>query len=504
MHAALDVVIVGSGFGGSLLALILARLGFRCALLDRERHPRFAIGESSTPAANLILRQLAWKYDLHRIIPLSRFGTWQATYPHLVCGLKRGFSYFKHVRGEPFRPDPRHGNELLVSASSEDARADTHWLRSDVDRFLVEEACEAGVLYVDRVELSIMGRQPWRLAGRRDGCEHQFEAPLLLDASGAGEFLRRHLRLPPGEDRLRTSSRALFGHFVGVGSWREWLERTGAAVQDHPFPCDSAALHQILDEGWIWQLRFQNGVTSVGFALDTVRCPLDDRVSAWDEWGMWLARYPSVRETIEPARMVAPGSEPRRTGRMQRWTLQAAGDDWALLPHTAGFIDPLHSTGIAHTLSGVERLAAILQTHGAVQGLSMPLAEYSQTVAREISLIDRMVSACYRAMGDFPLFIGASQLYFAAATNYERRRLASRGPDPGPLLLAGDESFLAAVADVERVLDVALASDLGKHDIDRFNAAVQEALAPWDHVGLFTADPPNMLRHAVVPDSAPS
>jgi FADH2 O2-dependent halogenase len=50
-----DVLILGSSFSGSLLAWLLARRGLRVALIDRDRHPRFAIGESSTPVADLLL-----------------------------------------------------------------------------------------------------------------------------------------------------------------------------------------------------------------------------------------------------------------------------------------------------------------------------------------------------------------------------------------------------------------------------------------------------------------
>ncbi len=64
MHHDVDVVVLGSGFSGSLLAQILGRTGRSVALLDNHGHPRFAIGESSTPAANLILKELADRYDL--------------------------------------------------------------------------------------------------------------------------------------------------------------------------------------------------------------------------------------------------------------------------------------------------------------------------------------------------------------------------------------------------------------------------------------------------------
>ncbi len=493
-----DVVIVGSGFGGSLLSLLLSRLGIRCVLVERGSHPRFAIGESSTPAANLILRQLAWKYDLPRLAPLGRFGSWQATYPHLTCGLKRGFSYFKQERGAPFLPREDHANELLVAASSQDAEADTHWLRSDVDQFLVESAQNAGVVYFDRIDLTVEGREPWVLSGQRWGEPVRLEAPLVVDASGEAGFLRRQLGLEGGEGELRTNSRCLFAHFHDVGSWHGWLSERGGRVQDHPFCCDHSALHQILDEGWMWQLRFQNGVTSAGFALDAARSPSYRGQTAEEEWKWWLGQYPSLMEQLNQALIVQPPNGLLRTGRIQRWTRPAAGPDWVLLPNTAGFIDPLHSTGIAHTLSGVERLATIFAQHREGDSFQRALAEYSDAIHHEIVLIDRLVSACYRSLHQFPLFVGASMMYFAAATNYERRRHLEPGRTPPTFLLADDPGVLRGVAMVEESLDRALASDFLPHDRASFEESLRAALGPLDHVGLFRSEIPHMHAHTAL------
>ena len=119
MHA--DVAIIGSGFAGSLMSLMLARLGRSCVVIDRQSHPRFAIGESSTPLADMALRDIARRYDLPRLAPLSKYGTWMAAYPQVMRGLKRGFSYFDHEPHQPFVPRPDHANELLVAASTDDA-----------------------------------------------------------------------------------------------------------------------------------------------------------------------------------------------------------------------------------------------------------------------------------------------------------------------------------------------------------------------------------------------
>ena len=86
-----DIAVIGSGFAGSLFAMIARRLGHSVVLLERGRHPRIVIGESSTPLANLLLEELASRYDLPAVRPLSKWGPWQERYPHLPCGLKRGF-----------------------------------------------------------------------------------------------------------------------------------------------------------------------------------------------------------------------------------------------------------------------------------------------------------------------------------------------------------------------------------------------------------------------------
>src|SRR5262245_35947306 len=103
-----DVAILGAGFTGSLLACICRKLGRRVVLIERGVHPRFALGESSTPLANLALQEIARDYGLDWLAPLTKYGSWKKSYPHLVCGLKRGFTYVKHHPGEEFRPRDDH------------------------------------------------------------------------------------------------------------------------------------------------------------------------------------------------------------------------------------------------------------------------------------------------------------------------------------------------------------------------------------------------------------
>ena len=77
MKRSCEVAIVGSGFAGSLLARVLAVLGYDVVLLERGTHPRFAIGESSTPLANLSLERLGdQRYGLADCYRLATHGRW--------------------------------------------------------------------------------------------------------------------------------------------------------------------------------------------------------------------------------------------------------------------------------------------------------------------------------------------------------------------------------------------------------------------------------------------
>lgn len=495
--AVADIVILGSGFAGSVLAMILQRQGRDVLVIDKTRHPRFAIGESSTPTANLVLASLARQYDLPRLTPLAKYGTWQATYPQLTCGLKRGFSYFRHLPDTPFQPRDDHSNELLVAANSEDQLSDTHWLRSEVDAFLATEVRAAGIRLWEETDVNQLGPHAgagWQLAGRRHGQPIAVTAGFIVDASGAAGVVPRALGIPVQRQPCRTHSRALFGHFRGVASWQDMLEAQGGRTADHPFPCDRAAQHQILDEGWMWLLRFENGVTSAGLVLDATRSLPDTSLSPQTQWQRCLDRYPSLRDLFARATLVDPPGTLVRTGRLQRRLTEIVGTHWAALPNTAGFIDPLHSTGIAHSLCGVERLASILEQHWQRPSQTAALLSYQESVLGELDFIDELVAACYRGLARFPLLVACSMLYFAAATTYEERRAA--GDRSCDFLCAND----AALRSIVSHLTGRLSRVQSEAEVETFAAELAIAIRPFNTVGLCNPAARNMYRYTVAPE----
>ncbi len=484
-----DVAIVGSGFAGSLLALALRRQGRTVVMLERGRHPRFAIGESSTPLCNLLLEELADRYDLPRIRPLSKWGTWQSAYPQIGCGLKRGFSFFRHETGERFTDGDDHARQLLVAASPHDRVADTHWYRPQVDAFLAGEAVAAGALLLDetRVDAVHFGAAEVRLEGERHGQRVSARVRFVVDASGPRGFLWKALSLHERPFRWLPPTQALYSHFESVARFEDsaGLGRLAKpADPPAPYPLDDGALHHVFDGGWIWVLRFANGLTSAGAALTDARAAQLSLAEGAPAWARLLSELKAVHAQFAEARPTLPFVHaPRLAFRSD----VVCGDRFALLPSAAGVIDPLLSTGFPLALLGIQRLAAIFERHwplgeeaGGASASAAALTQYADDTQRELDATERLVAALYATMGDFALFKRLSLLYFAAASFSETaRRLGRPELCPGFLLCNherfGPESAACAEAALSRPEGI-----LRQELLDRIDRAIE----PFDVAGL--------------------
>jgi FADH2 O2-dependent halogenase len=471
-----DIVVLGSGFAGSLLALMVRR-SREVVLIERGRHPRFALGESSTPLANLALEEIARDYDLPWLMLLTEYGSWKRHYPHLVCGLKRGFTFVEHHAGREFVPDRDHRNELLVAASPRDEVADTQWLRADFDHFIVTKAVESGIPYFDRTELNVIEPgKPWRLAGRREGEEIEIIADFVVDASGASGALARAMGLR--EKELRTESYAVFSHFEEVERWEELVAQMGGDISGYPYHADDAALHHIIDGGWMYVLPFDTGLVSAGFLL--WGRPESDQTPE-EQWHSLLREFPSIGTHFGRARAVRPIERSRR---LQRFVPECAGANWAMLAPAAYTMDALFSTGNAHALMTVQRLAHLLIEQRSQESDAL-LTRYAPALCDEVRFIDLLVSTAYRAMKSFPLFAAWSMYYFAGAIASEERRRQGRA--------GGDERFLSSHLHwfresvekaAERVFEIAEGREPDAKQVEAFARQVAEDIAPINTVGL--------------------
>lgn len=473
-----DLAVVGSGFGGSLLAMIGRRLGWSVVLLEKDRHPRFAIGESSTPLANLLLEEIARAWDLPRLLPLSKWGTWQEAHPEVGCGLKRGFTFYHHQLDAGWRGAPDHADQLLVAASPRDRIADTHWYRQDFDRLLVEEAQRLGAELVDNLHLRSIRctGSAHELEATRDGRDLSFRARWVIDASGPRGFLHRALALPEASFRAMPRTETLYTHFRDVRRW----DALHPEPEKPPYPVDDAAMHHVFEGGWIWVLRFNNGLISAGVAAEPALAKELRLAEGAPAWTRLLARLPSVRDQFRDASPSRPFRHasplPFRSGRV-------TGPGWALLPSAAGFVDPLLSTGFPLTLLGVQRLARVLElarggAHDAT--LETSLSAYAAQTLAELDITAELVAGLYACFDDFELFADLALLYFAAAMYAETVRRLGRPEKAPAFLLHTHASFGPAL---RACLDTAHRKPSGQARTE-LRATLQAAIEPFNVAAL--------------------
>lgn len=485
--AGLSVAIVGSGFAGSILARILARQGHDAHLFERGAHPRFALGESSTPLAAICLERLAERYALDDLRDLAAYARWLDRIPEVRRGLKRGFTFYDHQRATPYRNDGENSARLLVAASPNDTVADTHWLREDVDHLLVRRAMAGGVAYRDRTE--IVDVQPsgagFRVSSVRDGKRLSVAADVLIDSSGVGGFLARWIPNASRLERVRLNTGLVFGHFTDVLPFAACLAGE-ADLPAGPYPDERAAVHHMIPEGWMYELPFDHGMTSAGFVVEAGS---DWRhlaaLGPHEAWRCLLSRHPTLEWKFRGARAIRPIDTIER---LQRRLDRAAGPNWALLPHAFAFLSPLFSTGIAWSLLGVERLALVLESSSRIEA---GLARYERLLQTEVNYLQRLIEGAYHARHDFRLFCAHCYLYFAGVSFAEASQRLCAAPDGvgqwawDGIAGATDPVMRRAVAEARALLDHP--DTAGRSLAAQYFGAVRRLIAPRNVAGL--ADP---------------
>jgi tetracycline 7-halogenase / FADH2 O2-dependent halogenase len=430
------------------------------------------IGESSTPLSNLLLEELAIRYDLPRLRPLTKWGSWQAHYPNVACGLKRGFSFFHHEIQQGHSSRVTIDSHFLVAASPHNSIADTHWYRADFDHFLVEQAKQVGVTYIDelRLERFVETGDYVELAGMRRDTKHAVRARFVVDASGPRGCLHRLLNLTDRTFRNYPPTQALYSHFSGV-------QRMPFVYPDPPYPIEDAAVHHVFDGGWAWLLHFNNGITSAGVAATVEVAKRLNFAEGEIAWVRLLELIPVLARQFADAKPILPFTYlPRLSFRSTR----IAGERWALLPSAVGFVDPLLSTGFPLTLLGITRLATTFEDHWNEPALQEALVAYETTTLEELDATARLIGAMYANMNNFSAFRAISILYFAAASFSEAARRLEKPELAQSFLLCKDARFGPAC---RTLLDWARIG-IEPQETAGFIEKVMRAIEPFDVAGL--------------------
>ena len=482
-----DVAIIGAGFAGSILARALNRQGKKVLLLERGRHPRFALGESTTPLANLALERLAARYDLPDLHHLATYGRWTRHLPNLRRGLKRGFTFFRHHKGHSYTNTRLNEARLMVAASPDDSLADSHWLRSDVDHHLVRCAENEGVDYRDQtsVEAVTINENSVSLVVEsqdEDTGKYTLRTRYVVDASGSGGVLGRLLKIPPRVKRTQIDTSLLFAHFQGVKPLEEVV--FAALWGDGPYPESRAAVHHMLHNGWMYQLPFDHGVTSVGWVLRNDRLEIEAphiHRNPSDAWERLLKSYPSLQDQFADAEPITPI---RYVNRLQYQFSRSAGPRWFLLPQAYAFFDPLFSVGMAWSLNAVERLVETLC--GGLENWR----SYAYLLNHEADQIRYLTEAAYLGMDDFEHFTSVCLLYFATVSYSEVQQRLTDKTDRSPAW----DGFLGARDPVIQSLLIQARDRLvhAAEDPGDFSEWVRRRIEPRDIAGLDSPESPNI------------
>jgi tetracycline 7-halogenase / FADH2 O2-dependent halogenase len=270
------------------------------------------------------------------------------------------------------------------------------------------------------------------------------------------------------------ATEGLYTHFAEVARW----DRDSPPGPVPPYPIDDAALHHVFPGGWMWVLRFSNGITSAGAAVvsDVARTlRLEEGGEA--AWNRLLAGVPSVRAQFQSAGPVHPFVYARN---LAARTATVCGRRWAMLPSAAGVVDPLLSTGFPLNLLGIGRLVEILETQWEAEGQGEALARYARQTQDELDATERLVGALYATMSDFELFKRLTLLYFAAASFSETVRRLGRPEKARGFLLYADERF---GPELRACCEDAHARPRGE-DRERLIERIDRVIEPYDVAGL--------------------
>jgi len=317
-----DVAVIGGGPGGSTAACRLARAGRRVVLFERDRFPRFHIGESLLASVNDVFDEIGAS-DLVRA---CRFPPkWGATFLTADGSIER-FADF---------------------AVSPEVRAPQTWQvpRAEFDDVLLRHAGASGVdvreehrvldVVFDPSGVTVTVRSP-------AGETFTVRAGAVVDASGRVGLLARKLGLRVDEPRL--ANIAIFSHYSGVP------RRDGRRAGDIRI----VARH---DLGWFWFIPISDELMSVGVVLPRAAFDALPRMSHEALLEHTLAQTPAAAALMHAARR----EWPVRVEKDFSFGARAyAGDRWLLVGDAGSFLDPVFSTGVAIALeSGVEAARAL-------------------------------------------------------------------------------------------------------------------------------------------------
>jgi len=372
------VVIIGAGPSGAIAGALLKRKGHDVLILERQRFPRFSIGES------LLSHCLDFVEEAGMLDAVRSAG-------------------FQTKHGAAFACDGRYTEFDFRDTFTPGFGSTYQVQRADFDKLLADQAEHQGVeiRYEEAITAVDFSQARPRLQARRqDGSDYSLEADFVLDASGYGRVLPRLLDLEaPSSFPLR---RAVFTHIED-------------RIDDPAFDREKILIttHPELRDVWFWTIPFSNGRCSLGVVASAERYegrPLDLDACLQG----FVAEAPNLRRILThavwdtPARLIDGYSANVKT---------LHGPGFALLGNAAEFLDPVFSSGVTIAMRSASMAAAAL--HRQLSGEQVDWgADFATPLKRGVDTFRTYVEGWYD--GSFQ-----SVIYYPHAQPEIRRMISS-------------------------------------------------------------------------------
>lgn len=356
-----DAVVCGGGPAGSTFATLLARAGRSVVLFEREKFPRFHIGESLLP----------WNVPL-----LERIGVLQKVRD---AGMQVKYGARFYHQGSDFTRPVEFANGI-----DSDHPSAFQVKRADFDKLLLDHSRESGALVFEKAKvLEVLVTGDGRARGVRVELEgedtpHEVAAAVVVDATGRDALMSRHLGGRKRDPELDRS--AAFAHF-------DTFKRT-------PGPKGGDIIVITTPDGWWWLIPFSDGSVSVGIVMPSSRFKTR-KGSIQDLFEESVATTPEVRDLLEGSRRT---TEVQAIGDYSYKTSAIAGDGFCLIGDAACFLDPVFSTGVLLAMQSAEIAAGAvdraLKAKGRVD--MSDFAEFRRVYERAVGRFARFVHGFYQ------------------------------------------------------------------------------------------------------------
>ena len=355
-----DVAVVGGGPAGSTAAALIAAAGRKVLLLDREKFPRFRVGESLMPATY---------WTLERLGVLDKMKCSHFPQKHSV-------QFFgKSGKGAA----PYYFSKVDPHESSQTWQVD----RLEFDHMLFRNAIEKGAHAFEEARVHEVLFDGDRAVGvdaeLADGVRRQISSKVVVDATGQSALIARRLGLRRTDSNLKHC--AFFTRLAGAARG-EGIDEGATLI-----------LHTAHEKSWFWYIPQPSDVVSVGVvgSLDhLVKGRSNDPETVFDEE---LALCKPLQELVEGAERL---HEIRVLKDFSYAATSIAGDGWVLAGDAFGFIDPIYSSGVFLALKGGELAAdSIIEGFDKGDFSAAQLGKHGRHFVAGIDALRKLVYAYY-------------------------------------------------------------------------------------------------------------